>query len=530
MDFDLLLEAEKRGLLPPDKQSLLNEARTRGLVPALEGGPAPQPDTAPQVPDGYFLDPTTGAMTTREGIKRNLNTSQAEAAVGGAMQGAGFGLGDELAGGIGYLTGGPENAKFQRERTRARLEKAQEAFPKTYMAGEVGGAMVPGVVYGSAAIGKTPMRTVGRGVGVGALEGGVHGAGRGESAMGRLQRGAQDAVLGGIVGGGVTAGPEAIRAFLQNRAGKKAVKSAVASAPTSESLLKEGQGLYKQVDDAGVALNPTAVKGKFDEIVDALRAGGLDEASGSRATLGLTPKSQRMTQVFEETLDGANTVPFSKLDQVRRKAGIPASDFANKTEQKLGAEIISQLDDFVDNLPPGAVDAGDAEALPGLINKARETWHRMSKSQLVDDAIEAGEDYLSGEGSGIRNQFKRILRSDKLSRGFSDSEKALMRRVAQGTLPEQMLHNAGSGLGMMVQMLLGGSLGGIPGAVAGGAVAAGTRKLSGAVTRKNAEIARALIASGGAKNVPQIAAKHSPQLEAIVRQIMARPAAEVMAQ
>jgi hypothetical protein len=36
-DLQLLLEAEKRGLLPPEKLGLLNEARTRGLI---EGAPA----------------------------------------------------------------------------------------------------------------------------------------------------------------------------------------------------------------------------------------------------------------------------------------------------------------------------------------------------------------------------------------------------------------------------------------------------------------------------------------------------------
>src|SRR3990167_1366058 len=33
-EFDLLLEAEKRGILPPDKQAELDEARRRNLVPA----------------------------------------------------------------------------------------------------------------------------------------------------------------------------------------------------------------------------------------------------------------------------------------------------------------------------------------------------------------------------------------------------------------------------------------------------------------------------------------------------------------
>src|SRR5262245_3948750 len=34
--LDLLLEAERRGILPDDKKDLLAEARNRGLVPALD--------------------------------------------------------------------------------------------------------------------------------------------------------------------------------------------------------------------------------------------------------------------------------------------------------------------------------------------------------------------------------------------------------------------------------------------------------------------------------------------------------------
>lgn len=38
-DISLLLEAEKRGILPVEKQSLLTEARSRGLIPSLETAP-----------------------------------------------------------------------------------------------------------------------------------------------------------------------------------------------------------------------------------------------------------------------------------------------------------------------------------------------------------------------------------------------------------------------------------------------------------------------------------------------------------
>lgn len=43
MDMELLLEAEKRGLLPPDKKELLGEARRRGMVPGGDAQPTPAP-------------------------------------------------------------------------------------------------------------------------------------------------------------------------------------------------------------------------------------------------------------------------------------------------------------------------------------------------------------------------------------------------------------------------------------------------------------------------------------------------------
>src|SRR3990167_3016914 len=35
--LEMILEAERRGILPPDKKILLDEARRRGIVPAAEG-------------------------------------------------------------------------------------------------------------------------------------------------------------------------------------------------------------------------------------------------------------------------------------------------------------------------------------------------------------------------------------------------------------------------------------------------------------------------------------------------------------
>ena len=95
------------------------------------------------------------------------------------------------------------------------------------------------------------------------------------------------------------------------------------------------------------------------------------------------------------------------------QAGVAASDVQGFTGRPTrwianSEQVIGGLDDFVQNLTPGQA-SGDVEALETLIPKARDLWSRMSRSQIVEDAIDAGkENYLSGASSGIRNQFKRI--------------------------------------------------------------------------------------------------------------------------
>jgi len=63
-NFDLYLEAERRGILPPDKAALLNEARSRGLVPGAEA-PAAAGVAAAGLPQDQMPEPrmTRGQQT-----------------------------------------------------------------------------------------------------------------------------------------------------------------------------------------------------------------------------------------------------------------------------------------------------------------------------------------------------------------------------------------------------------------------------------------------------------------------------------
>jgi len=431
------------------------------------------------------------------------------------LQGLTFGGGDEIvAAGAAML--GPNSYDTELERERARLEKGRDKHGATSAITEIAGALA--VPLGAAKMaGSLPMRMA-KSAGLGGALSGVYGFLSGEGGAGdRADAALDSAKWGAGIGALIPVAGSAAQKVMDRRAASKAISAGGRNAPTAEALRAQGQAAYKAIDEAGVQVNPADFKSKADDIVAALRQGGLDEGGGA---LNLTPKSSRVADILTDAGQTNSPIPFSTLDQMRRKAGVAASDVQGFTgrptlDSKLGTEVIGGLDDFVQNLTPGQA-SGDVEALKTLIPKARDLWSRMSRSQIVEDAIDAGkENYLSGASSGIRNQFKRILGNPKLSRGFSEAEIAAMRRVVNGSVPEQILNLLGGGLGQLTA-ITGGAATGPMGFFAGTAAAAGLRKAAEAATTRRAEIARALIANGQLKNLPVA----NPQVRAIIEQLM----------
>ena len=433
----------------------------------------------------------------------------------GAAQGGTFGFSDELVAGLHALSPN-DTYDAALQRTRGLLDASRRDHPVVASGGEIAGALA--VPLGAAKMsGGLPVRMV-KSAGIGGLLSGLYGFMSGEGGAGeRVDAALDSAKWGAGIGAVIPVAGRVAQKIMDRRAASKAISAGGRNAPTSDVLRAEGQAAYKAIDDAGVQINPADFKSKADDIVAALRKGGLDEGGGA---LNLTPKSARVADILTDAGQTNSPIPFSTLDQMRRKAGVAAADVQGFTgrptlDSKLGTEAIGGLDDFVQNLAPGQA-SGDVEALKTLIPKARDLWSRMSRSQIVEDAIDAGkENYLSGASSGIRNQFKRILGNPKLSRGFSEAEIAAMRRVVNGSVPEQILNLLGGGLGQLTA-ITGGAATGPMGFFAGTAAAAGLRKAAEAATTRRAEIARALIANGQLKNLPVA----NPQTRAIIEQLM----------
>lgn len=473
-------------------------------------------------PQGTSYDPATGTMPNlRDAASPYIpETSRGRAVAMGGMQGLGFNFGDEaVAGAYGLMDGQPGAYEFGLDRIREEERRLTGKYPFSHGAAKIAGA-VASSLSGGKALGLTGKVSTGggavRGAGIGATEGGLAGFGAGEGGLeNRLREADRGAKFGALAGGVIAplagAGVDKVAQALANR---RAIADAIRGAPTTEQLRSAGNAAYQAVDDAGVVVRPEAFAGMVDDVTGTMRRGGLDEGMGS-----LTPQSSRVTEIFEDaaTKPRATGVPFSEIDLLRRKAGVPAANMSTPLESRLGMQAIEGVDDFIGKLTPDQVMSGDASALPGLITKARETWSRMSKSQMIDDAMEASGNYLSGSAAGIKNQFSRILKSEKLSRGFSEMERAAMRRVVNGTVPEKVLNLFSGGLGQMATMGMGAGLGGLPGFLAGTGIAVGSRKGAEALAGRNAEIVRALVASGKAGAEPTISNIPRSIAEALMR-------------
>jgi len=219
-----------------------------------------------QPPEGMFLNPITGQMTDRNMLAAHVNPTRGEAIRGGAMQGLGFGFGDELAGLVGRIQGGPDMGTFRREQARATLGAQQEAFPFSYGAGEVGGGVASSLA-GAGALGlgipATMAGQMGQGAALGAAEGALYGFGGGEGIGDRAGDAATTGGFGALVGGAAPAVIQGARSLFD-----RAVAAPVASMRSAPSQTRASQAVAAALERSGRTVDDVA-----DSLTAAHRAG-----------------------------------------------------------------------------------------------------------------------------------------------------------------------------------------------------------------------------------------------------------------
>ena len=280
---------------------------------------------------------------------------------------------------------------------------------------------------------------------------------------------------------------------------KRAIKKAVVeSAPEVEQIKNASRAVYKEIDDSGVSVKSGSFGKLADNIKKATAKAGRD--------VDVTPKAEAAIRRIDRELGNAKTL--GEIDTIRTVTQGVANQL-DPTEKALGNIMISEIDDFLDNLKASDLTGGTQKAADTgkKFKAARKLWGRARRSELLTEAITRGEDVAAGAEAGIRNEFNRILRNKKLSKFIPKDEQALMREVVKGNFAQNLTRLIGkTGLSIdrspnvFGSIVAGGGLGtvigGSTGALAVPVIGTISKQIAQKLTRNKASFTQSMVRAG----------------------------------
>lgn len=289
--------------------------------------------------------------------------------------------------------------------------------------------------------------------------------------------------------------------------GGKATK-AIGTAPTVEELQKTSSAAYKAVDDSGLTLSQPAYDKLLTNIVNVAKKESSIGGPLKSVTEKLYINSKALVDDLETTR-GA-TPKLGDIDQARRVAKeiakLPGSD------GHVGRAIVGQIDDYLDDLRPTDVIAGNVDEAMGALRTGRASYRQMRQGEVIEDLIEKAEvksNRFSGSGkeNAIRREFTNLAANPKKMRLLTPELQAMVKKVAEGGRVDNALRAIGrfaptGVVSSAIGNMLGYAIGGPAGMVAVPAVGAAARMGATRATERNAEMASE-VARGGSGVIPE---------------------------
>lgn len=323
--------------------------------------------------------------------------SAGEALGRGILQGASFGFGDELSGGIGALIGSDPalgqtfdaptlGGRYQQARDfyRAKNRGAQEAYGKTYLGGQLlGGIAAPGGLAARGATGLTGAARIAYLAKLGGATGALAGAGAAEGDFGDT--------LGSALRGGVTG---AILSPLAD-AGTRALAAPVAKLASGlrtgagYALSRVAGGIQRDVSPTGgpAAFSRAGLQG-YDEGL--IRPWDFLPEPMSRQSARVAAYAKQSTDDIVTAIDNAGArVQVAPLQQALQAASADLRQFPSAN----GAPL-ARVDGLIDDLgnlsdPAGTVSARTLQTAKKTIDNLISTWDPTRQSKLAQDLNKA---------------------------------------------------------------------------------------------------------------------------------------------
>jgi hypothetical protein len=198
-----------------------------------------------------------------------------------------------------------------------------------------------------------------------------------------------------------------------------------AELPTTEKIKAAAQAGYEALKKSDVRISEEGTQGLLAEIQSTLQADQFRDY--------LAPNTFRAVQ--ELNVKGGATI--GDLDGVRRLLGrVP---IANETDRLAADRAIDAIDSYIANVPEHHVISGDPAYDAAILKHAQANWAAYKRLQAIEKSETVAQHRAGVSGSGAnsintaRQEIRKILDSDKKSRGLSQDAKDKMEEIVMGT-------------------------------------------------------------------------------------------------
>jgi peptidoglycan hydrolase-like protein with peptidoglycan-binding domain len=214
--------------------------------------------------------------------------------------------------------------------------------------------------------------------------------------------------------------------------------SIVKTAPTSEKLLEQSKNAFTTAKESGMQFNPEKFSTKMAEIGADLRKEGY-----TKPPTGETDPYAKITGALRNLTDVSNPKDFEELATLRTiiRNGQKSGD---STERKFATILKDKFDDYVLNAPKEDVIGNTKEGAEAW-KTARDTWSRLSKSEVFEDMLNKSEINASKVGTEkyLHNKLLELSNSEKKMRLFTPTEQKAIQEAAKGGKIQNILKMAG---------------------------------------------------------------------------------------
>jgi hypothetical protein len=208
-------------------------------------------------------------------------------------------------------------------------------------------------------------------------------------------------------------------------------------APTREAVKAESQGAYQRATQAGVIVSPQSLQNTIANIEKQVNNAGFDP--------GLHPRVAAVLNRLQK--EGQQPKTLDEMEILRRVAsGAAASN--ERDERRIGRMIVGQIDDYINNIKPADLVAGNQSGVNEL-RDARKLWGMNAKADVFEQMVSraqttGGSTYTqSGYENALRGEFRRLANNQNRMRQFTQEEQNQITQIARGGTLQNMLRMIG---------------------------------------------------------------------------------------